>query len=66
MAGSFKRSILVINPNSTTAMTDALKPLVDTLGFDTVSHLSILVNQIFKCSCVQCRRDSNTSQHHPE
>ncbi|KAK5123185.1 hypothetical protein LTR85_003383 [Meristemomyces frigidus] len=35
MAGASGRSILIINPNTTQAMTDALQPLVDTLGFDT-------------------------------
>ncbi|KAK3680442.1 Protein dcg1 [Vermiconidia calcicola] len=29
------RSILIINPNTTTSMTDALKPLVDSLDFHT-------------------------------
>jgi hypothetical protein len=32
------RSILIINPNSTEAMTDGLKPLVETLGFKDVIH----------------------------
>ena len=31
------RSILIINPNTTQAMTDALKPLVDHLDLDSVS-----------------------------
>jgi hypothetical protein len=35
--GQPKRSVLIINPNTTEAMTDGLKPLVDSLGFDTVS-----------------------------
>ncbi|KAF2722815.1 hypothetical protein K431DRAFT_265929 [Polychaeton citri CBS 116435] len=30
-----KRKIIVCNPNTSTSMTDALKPLVDALGFDT-------------------------------
>ncbi|KAK0262883.1 Protein dcg1 [Friedmanniomyces endolithicus] len=29
------RSILIINPNTTVAMTDALRPLVDSLGYNT-------------------------------
>lgn len=33
----FQRSILIINPNTTQSMTDALVPLVHSLGFDTVS-----------------------------
>jgi hypothetical protein len=32
------RSILIINPNSTEAMTDGLKPLVEMLGFKDVIH----------------------------
>lgn len=32
----YHRSILVINPNTTAAMTDALKPLVKSLDYDTV------------------------------
>jgi hypothetical protein len=32
-------SILTINPNCTRSMTDALVPLVDTLGFNEVSLL---------------------------
>lgn len=32
----FQRSILIINPNTTQSMTDALVPLVHSLGFDTV------------------------------
>lgn len=32
----FQRSILIINPNTTQSMTDALVPLVNSLGFDTV------------------------------
>ncbi|GAB7350349.1 hypothetical protein MBLNU459_g0978t3 [Dothideomycetes sp. NU459] len=32
------RSILIINPNSTTSMTDALRPLVDSLDFSTTKH----------------------------
>ncbi|PIB01563.1 hypotheticalsprotein [Cercospora beticola] len=35
MDARFTRSILVINPNTTKAMTDGLVPLVDTLGFHT-------------------------------
>lgn len=31
-----KKSILIINPNSTISMTNGLKPLVDTLGFTEV------------------------------
>lgn len=30
-------SLLVINPNTTTSMTDALKPLVTSLGYSDVS-----------------------------
>ncbi|KAF1981244.1 hypothetical protein K402DRAFT_342746 [Aulographum hederae CBS 113979] len=33
-----KRSILVINPNSTESMTNSLIPLVDKLGFDDTTH----------------------------
>jgi Asp/Glu/hydantoin racemase len=33
------RSILIINPNSTEAMTDGLKPLVEMLGFKDVIHI---------------------------
>ncbi|RDI87961.1 tRNA pseudouridine(32) synthase [Venturia inaequalis] len=33
-----KRSILIINPNSTVSMTNGLKPLVDTLGFTETTH----------------------------
>lgn len=36
MDGRYNRSILIINPNTTKAMTDALKPLVEKLDFDTV------------------------------
>jgi hypothetical protein len=32
-----KRSILVINPNTTEAMTDGLKPLIASLGYKPVS-----------------------------
>ncbi|KAL1297283.1 hypothetical protein AAFC00_004838 [Neodothiora populina] len=32
------RSILIINPNSTSSMTNALKPLVELLGFSTTEH----------------------------
>jgi Asp/Glu/hydantoin racemase len=32
------RSILVIQPNSTQSMTDALKPLVDSLQFKNVNQ----------------------------
>ncbi|KAK1067423.1 Protein dcg1 [Friedmanniomyces endolithicus] len=32
-----ERSILIINPNTTVAMTDALRPLVDSLGYSTAS-----------------------------
>ena len=35
---SSTRSILVINPNSTKSMTDALVPLVDELAFNEVGH----------------------------
>ena len=31
-----KRSILIINPNTTTSMTDNLRPLIDSLGFSEV------------------------------
>lgn len=31
------RSILIINPNSTSSMTDGLKPLVDALQFKDVN-----------------------------
>jgi hypothetical protein len=30
------RKILIINPNSTRSMTNALKPLVDSLGYSSV------------------------------
>jgi aspartate-semialdehyde dehydrogenase len=30
------RKILIINPNSTRGMTNALKPLVDSLGYSSV------------------------------
>lgn len=40
-AASNARSILVINPNSTKSMTDALVPLVDELAFKEVSCLSL-------------------------
>lgn len=36
MATKSKRSILIINPNTTQAMTDGLRPLVDSLGFNDV------------------------------
>jgi len=32
------KSILIINPNSTSSMTSGLKPLVDSLGFKETSH----------------------------
>jgi Asp/Glu/hydantoin racemase len=32
-----KRYILVINPNTTEAMTDGLKPLIASLGYQPVS-----------------------------
>jgi hypothetical protein len=32
-----KRTILVINPNTTEAMTDGLKPLIASLGYNPVS-----------------------------
>ncbi|KAI5370428.1 putative asp/Glu/hydantoin racemase [Septoria linicola] len=35
MDSRYKRSILIINPNTTSAMTDGLKPLVESLGLDT-------------------------------
>ncbi|KJX92339.1 hydantoin racemase (Dcg1) like protein [Zymoseptoria brevis] len=35
MASSNGRSVLIINPNTTQAMTDALKPLVHSLGYET-------------------------------
>jgi hypothetical protein len=31
-----EKQILIINPNSTSSMTDALKPLVNALGFKEV------------------------------
>ncbi|KAK5137429.1 hypothetical protein LTR08_009007 [Meristemomyces frigidus] len=34
MSARSKHSILIINPNTTQAMTDALRPLVDTLGYE--------------------------------
>jgi hypothetical protein len=39
------RSILIINPNSTSQMTDGLKPLVDALQFKDVKqhHLPVFV-----------------------
>jgi Asp/Glu/hydantoin racemase len=37
MASTARRSILVINPNTTQAMTEGVKPLVHSLGYDTVS-----------------------------
>lgn len=40
MNGRYLRSILIINPNTTEAMTDALKPLVKKLDFDTVRGAS--------------------------
>jgi hypothetical protein len=41
------RSILIINPNSTEAMTDGLKPLVEMLGFkDVIHHLFYHNNHI--------------------
>jgi Asp/Glu/hydantoin racemase len=33
-----KRSILVINPNTTEAMTDGLKPLISSLSYKPVSQ----------------------------
>lgn len=36
MASRYKYSVLVINPNTTEAMTEGLKPLVHQLGYDTV------------------------------
>lgn len=36
MAPRGTRSILVINPNTTQAMTDGVKPLVDSLGYKAV------------------------------
>lgn len=40
MAPLKKRSVLVINPNTTKAMTDGLKPLVNSLGYPEVRHVS--------------------------
>ena len=40
------RSILIINPNSTEAMTDGLKPLVEMLGFKDVIHHRFLSTTI--------------------
>lgn len=37
---SSKRSILIINPNSTQSMTDALVPLVEELGFHDVGCIT--------------------------
>jgi len=39
------RKILIINPNSTRAMTNALKPLVDSLGYSSVFITSPLRNK---------------------
>lgn len=36
MTNGKPRAILVINPNTTQAMTEGLKPLVNHLGYDTV------------------------------
>ncbi|KAK0276765.1 dal80p-controlled protein [Friedmanniomyces endolithicus] len=36
------RSILIINPNTTVAMTDALRPLVDSLGYNTASDTTLI------------------------
>jgi Asp/Glu/hydantoin racemase len=41
MISSAPRSILVINPNTTQAMTDGVKPLVHSLGYDTVRRNGI-------------------------
>lgn len=41
MASSNGRSVLIINPNTTQAMTDALKPLVHSLGYETVGCILI-------------------------
>ena len=37
MAFKMTRKILIVNPNTTQAMTDALKPLVQNLDFENVS-----------------------------
>jgi Asp/Glu/hydantoin racemase len=36
-AGDKPKSILIINPNTTQAMTDALRPLIDSLNIKDVS-----------------------------
>jgi len=40
MAKDSERTTLIINPNTTQPMTDALRPLVDKLGFGQVSSQS--------------------------
>lgn len=39
MASTVPRSILIINPNTTQAMTDALKPLIDSLKITDVRQV---------------------------
>lgn len=36
--------VLIINPNTSQHMTDALKPVIDTLGFENVSFVSPVIS----------------------
>jgi hypothetical protein len=42
-SSSPKRSILIINPNSTQSMTEALVPLVKELGFNDVGYTYLCI-----------------------
>ncbi|KAK1041385.1 dal80p-controlled protein [Friedmanniomyces endolithicus] len=41
-----ERSILIINPNTTVAMTDALRPLVDSLEYSTATGVPSINNEL--------------------
>ena len=52
MASSYEikrtvRSVLVINPNTSKSMTDALKPLIESLGYDKVCRPLIFLPLVF-------------------
>jgi len=56
MASSYEikrtvRSVLVINPNTSKSMTDALKPLIESLGYDKVCRALIFLLVVWGCLC---------------
>ena len=62
------KSVLIINPNTTTEMTDALKPLVDSLKITTVSSAVAYyesIDDLIRCRLVRRNVDQIHIFHCP-